>query len=86
MDKASIEKRSELMRRLREAIWPSWEIEGLIDDLFGGRYMFFPLTPVGLNELGEKDLKKRMIAPVGILHPLMWLLHMNGYPVLSSNK
>ena len=86
MDEASIKKRSDLMRRLREYIWPGWEIERLIDDLFGGRYMFFPLTPVGLNELGEKDLKKRMIAPVGILHPLMWLLHMNGYPVLSSNK
>ena len=86
MDVASIKKRSDLMRRLREYIWPGWEIERLIDDLFGGRYMFFPMTPVGLNEPGEKELSKRTIAPVGILHPLMWLLHMNGYPVLSSNK
>ena len=86
MDEATIKKRSDLMRRLRDDIWPGWEIERQIDDLFGGRYMFFPLTPVGLNELGEKDLSKRTIAPVGILHPLMWLLHMNGYPVLSSSK
>ena len=86
MDEASIKKRSGLMRRLRDDIWPGWEIERQIDDLFGGRYMFFPLTPVGLNEPGEEDLSKRTIAPVGILHPLMWLLHMNGYPVLSSNK
>ena len=86
MDEASIKKRSDLMRRLREYIWPGWEIERQIDDLFGGRYMFFPLTPVGLNEPGEEDLSKRTIAPVGILHPLMWLLHMNGFPVLSSNK
>ena len=86
MDEASIKKRSDLMRRLREYIWPGWEIEREIDALFGGRYMFFPLTPVGLNEPGEQDLSKRTIAPVGILHPLMWLLHMNGYPVLSSIK
>lgn len=86
MDTASIQRRSDLMRRLRDDIWPGWEIERQIDDLFGGRYMFFPLTPVGLNEPGEKDLAKRTIAPVGILHPLMWLLHMNGYPVLSSSK
>ena len=86
MDEVTIKKRSDLMRRLRDDIWPGWEIERQIDDLFGGRYMFFPLTPVGLNEPGEQDLSKRTIAPVGILHPLMWLLHMNGYPVLSSIK
>ena len=82
MDEASIRLRSDLMRNLRDTIWPNWEIERAVDDLFGGRYMFFPLTPVGLDEPGQKDLKRRTIAPVGILHPLMWLLHMNGYPVL----
>ena len=82
MDEVSIRQRSDLMRYLRNTIWPNWEIERAVDDLFGGRYMFFPLTPVGLDEPGQKDLKRRTIAPVGILHPLMWLLHMNGYPVL----
>lgn len=82
MDEVSIRQRSDLMRNLRHTIWPNWEIERAVDDLFGGRYMFFPLTPVGLDEPGQKDLKRRTIAPVGILHPLMWLLHMNGYPVL----
>jgi hypothetical protein len=71
------------MRQLRDTIWPGWEIERQIDDLFGGRYMFFPFTPVGLDGLGE-DLANRVISPVGILHPLLWLLHMNGYPVLQS--
>lgn len=86
MDMRSIKKRSDLMRQLRNDIWPNWEIERQIDDLFGGRYMFFPLTPVGLNEPGETNLQNRTIAPVGIAHPLMWLLHMNGYPVLRSSK
>lgn len=83
MDVRSIEARSKLMRRLRDTIWPGWEIERQIDDLFGGRYMFFPFTPVGLDAMGE-DLANRVISPVGILHPLLWLLHMNGYPVLRS--
>jgi hypothetical protein len=84
MDVRSITARSKLMRQLRDTIWPGWEIERQIDDLFGGRYMFFPFTPVGLDGLGE-DLANRVISPVGILHPLLWLLHMNGYPVLRSH-
>ena len=83
MDYESIHRRSDLMQRLRNDIWPNWELERQINDLFGGRFMFFPFTPVGLNEPGVKDLSLRTISPVGILQPLIWLLHMNGYPVLS---
>lgn len=79
----AIEARSKLMSQLRDTIWPGWQIERQIDDLFGGRFLFFPLTPVGLDGLGERDLTRRTIAPVGLLEPLLWLLHMNGYPVLS---
>jgi len=78
-----IEARSQLMARLRETIWPGWQIERSVDDLFGGRALFFPLTPVGLDGRGEKDLSLRTIAPFGLLEPLLWLLHMNGYPVLE---
>jgi hypothetical protein len=83
MDQQSIHARSMLMRDLRDTIWPGWEIERTIKDIFGGRYMFFPFTPVGLDGMGEDWTSgNRVISPVGILHPLMWLLHMNGYPVL----
>ena len=78
----AIKARSQLIASLRDTIWPGWQIERQIHDLFGGRFMFFPLTPVGLSELGETDLRLRMIEPFGILEPLAWLLHMNGYPVL----
>ena len=78
----SIAARSQLMALLRDTVWPGWQIERQIDDLFGGRFLFFPLTPVGLDGLGERDLSRRTIAPVGLLDPLLWLLHMNGYPVL----
>ena len=51
---------------------------------FGGRCMFFPMSAVGLEEaeLGIEDLCKRMIAPCGMIEPLLWLLHMHGYCVL----
>jgi hypothetical protein len=36
-----------------------------------------------LDGMGEDwAVGNRVNSPVGILHPLMWLLHMNGYPVL----
>jgi len=85
MDLHSMVARSTLMRNLRETIWPGWEIEQTIDQIFGGRYMFFPFTPVGLDGMGQDwTAGTRPIAPVGTLHPLMWLLQMNGYAVLPS--
>ena len=78
-----IEARSRLMARLRDTIWPGWQIERQVRDLFGGRFLFFPLTPVGLDGVGETDLSLRTISPFGLLEPLMWLLEMNGYPVLE---
>jgi hypothetical protein len=78
-----IEARSEVTARLRDTIWPGWEIERHVHELFGGRYLFFPLTPVGLDGLGETDLSLRTISPFGLLEPLLWLLEMNGYPVLE---
>jgi hypothetical protein len=79
----TIEARSKLMGQLRDTVWPGWQIERQIDDLFGGRFLFFPLPPVGLDGLGDRDLTRRTIAPVGLIEPLLWLLHMNGYPVLN---
>jgi hypothetical protein len=78
-----LEARSRLTARLRDTIWPGWKIERQIDDLFGGRYMFFPLTPVGLDGRGETDLSLRTISPFGLLEPMLWLLQMNGYPILG---
>ncbi len=78
-----IEARSRLTAELRDTIWPGWRIERQIGDLFGGRLAFFPLTPVGLDGRGETDLSLRTISPFGLLEPLLWLLEMNGYPVLG---
>jgi hypothetical protein len=82
-----IEERSELARELRDVIWPNWNIERLINDLFGGRYMFFPLSPKTLGSPDPTSLQGAgdpATDPFGILEPLVWLLHMNGYPVLKK--
>lgn len=78
-----LEERSRLTSELREVIWPGWQIERQIDDLFGGRFAFFPLTPVGLDGRGEADLSLRTISPFGLLEPMLWLLQMTGHPVLQ---
>ncbi|MDO4571063.1 MAG: hypothetical protein Q4D38_11805 [Planctomycetia bacterium] len=84
MNKDIIEKRSVVTDDLRRKIWPDWDMETQIADLFGGRYRFFPLTPVGLDGVGEADLRLRTIAPFGLVEPLAWLLEMSGYPTLNN--
>jgi hypothetical protein len=79
----TLAEKSAAVGKLRDSVWPNWEIERQIRALFGERVLFFPMTPVGMNELGETDLSKRTISPYGIVQPLLWLLHMNGYPVLD---
>lgn len=88
ISKSAIRERSKLMEELRHTIWPGWQIEKQIENLFGGRYMYFPLTPVGLSDLDEAeltDLSSRTIAPRWILEPFMWLLDMNGYRVFDGD-
>ncbi len=78
LDQPSVLRRSRLAAALCEVIWPGWNLE---QKLHGIRHMFFPLTPVGLDKPGEPDLTKRVIGPLGLLAPLLWLLEMNGYRV-----
>ncbi|MDO4583641.1 MAG: hypothetical protein Q4D62_06010 [Planctomycetia bacterium] len=84
LNKRIIEARSEVTDVLRQKIWPDWDVEKQVNDLFGGRHMFFPLTPVGLDGAGEADLRLRTIAPFGLIEPLAWLLEMSGFPTLDK--
>jgi hypothetical protein len=77
----AMEERSRIVSRLRDTMWPGWMIEDEIRKIFGGRHLFFPMTPVGLENIGETDLKKVDVKPFAIHEPLFWLLHMSGYPV-----
>lgn len=75
--------RSRLVGGLCSARWRGWNVERTIRDCFGTCYMFFPMTPVGFNVQDDDNLQDATIGPFGLLEPLWWLLHMNGYPVLS---
>lgn len=81
----AIAKRSELCAQAMDVMFPGWNLVRTLEDNFGGRFMFFPMTPVSLerSELGQMDLSRRTIAPVGVLEPILWLLHMQGFTMLS---
>jgi hypothetical protein len=85
LDLSLIHQRSQLCSSMLPQMFPGWNIERALRENFGNRYMFFPMSAVGLEqeELGIEELSQRTIAPVGIIEPILWLLHMNGYCVLS---
>ena len=85
LDLATIHHRSQLCAEVLPQMFPGWNIERTLKENFGGRFMFFPLTPVGLesSELGVTDLANRTFAPFGVLEPVLWLLHMHGFCVFN---
>lgn len=83
LSRRAIKARAQLFHDLRRTIWPHWNLEQQLDSIFGRRSMFFPLSAVGLDNLGEANPREQTIAPFGILEPLMWLLHVNGHPCLD---
>lgn len=84
VDLALIQRRSQLCARAMPLMFQGWNVERTLRENFGGRYMFFPMSAVGLEgaELGVDDLSRRTITPCGMIEPLLWLLHMHGYCVL----
>jgi hypothetical protein len=76
-----LQHRSELCKKQLPMIFPGWDVERTLTERFGNNYLFFPLTPVSLEEgeLGNENLNNRTIAPFGILDPICWLLHAQGY-------
>jgi hypothetical protein len=81
-----LRRRSALCENYLPEMFPGWDVARSLRDSFGARFLFFPMTAVSFadDELGETDLTRRTIRPFGILEPLLWLLHMQGYVVLPS--
>ncbi len=75
--------RSRMCEQVLPAMFPGWNIKKTLQEAFGDRFLFFPMTPVGLEELGVKNLANRTFAPFGVLEPILWLLHMHGYCMLE---
>jgi hypothetical protein len=80
----NIHAKSELVKEIRELIWPGWQIEQELESLFGGRLLFFPMTPVGITEDFDSPMTGRALEPVGVIEPMLWLLQMNGFQVLPE--
>ncbi len=81
----TIRERHSLFHSYLPRFFPGWNLDRQFHNLIGDRYMFFPMTSVGFGELGEIDLKKRNFQPFGIIEPLQWLLHMNGFKTLDRH-
>jgi hypothetical protein len=82
-----IKQRSDLVKSILPYIFDDWDIEKEIKKLFGGRIMFFPMTPIGLGTPFENPLdsiEDRDIAPYLTLEPMLWLIHMTGHLVLDD--
>lgn len=85
-----IQRRSRLTAEYLRQMFDGWNIEKFLHEHFGNRFMFFPLTPVNINdnELGQTDrndeVEKRTALPFGVQEPIWWLLHMYGYKVLTT--
>ena len=82
-----IERRSKLVENLIPQIWEDWDIEDEIRSLFGGRIMFFPMTPIGLGTPFENDfatIEGRQANPYHILAPMLWMVQMTGHLVLDD--
>lgn len=79
--------RSQLCEQVLPIMFPGWNIKRTLQESFGNRFLFFPLTPVGLeeSELGREDLQHRTFVPFGVMEPILWLLHMHGYDMLKRN-
>ena len=79
---ALIRARHEIMNGYIQTLFPGWDILKSVESLFGPRVCFFPLTPVGLQGSGGGGFTRTSQDPYAILEPLLWLIHMNGYPIL----
>jgi hypothetical protein len=85
---ALLRQRSRLVREALVNLFPRWPVEEDLRHNFGPNFLFFPLTPVGLEErelegADLSDLRRRTFAPFGLGEPVLWLLHMHGYRVLG---
>jgi hypothetical protein len=80
-----IDARSRLTARLIRQLWPREDLEDRIQRIFGRRYRFFPMTPLGLDHVGDSDGGPAARAePYAVREPLLWILHANGYVVFRG--
>jgi hypothetical protein len=89
-----MQQRSELLEEVFPLLFPNCNYPAFLEEHFGKRFLFFPMTPIGLNEdilaapvgaYGGKDLRLCDPIPFGVLEPILWLLHVRGYSLLPRS-
>lgn len=92
VDLATLHRRSDLARGKLDVLFPGWPIARALQSNFGNDFLFFPLTPAGLEEddetllglpPGPDNLRGRQLVPFGVVEPVLWLLHKHGYRVFD---
>lgn len=78
-----LQYRSRLCEHILPNAFPGFDIRASLREHFGRRFLFFPLSPVGLDHLGEDELPE-VQNPFATIEPILWLLHMKGYNVLPE--
>lgn len=83
-----LEERSKMILDVFPLLFNNRKYPERLKEHFGKRVLFFPVTPVGLedNHLGEEDLSKCDPSPFGTLEPILWLMHARGYNVLPRSS
>jgi hypothetical protein len=77
-----IDARSDLTARLLRELWPREDLEDRVQRIFGRRYRFFPMTPLGLDHDSDSEGGSALRAePYAVQEPLLWILHASGYVV-----
>jgi hypothetical protein len=80
VSRSVIRRRSARTARFVSVLWPGWDASA---DLGRRDLPWYPVTPVGLNEPGEADLRRRIIEPFATLEPFLGVVHACGYPILA---
>lgn len=78
----TLRRRHRVFARHRETFFPGWDLGEQVRTLVGGRYLFFPMSSAGISAESGVDPKDWNFQPFGIVEPILWLLHMNGFQTL----
>lgn len=85
IDLRVIDERHRICCEFVSKLFDGWGVHKELDESFGGSFRFFPMSSVGItkDELGEEDITKRTRHPFGVLEPIFWLLHMQGFSIFD---
>lgn len=84
---SEIRRRSEKCLHKMSELFPHWDFDRAVREVFGNRVCYFPTTTIGLDLDDFNDqASRRRVRPFGVMEPLMWLVHMNGFKVFSADR